>query len=374
MTRWISKLLICLAAVLAFWPLAAEDGTIEQPRRLIAVGDLHGDYDAWLAVAEHAGLVDRKGRWKGKDTVLVQLGDMTDRGPNSLKIIRHLQKLDQTAPRKGGRVIVLLGNHEAMNVTGDLRYVDPGEYAAFATRQSDRLRDAVWEANRERLEAAFAALDPPVGAEEAKRRWYESTPPGMLEHRRAWSPGGELGLWAAARPAVVKIGETLFVHGGLSAERSVEPFASINARISAALSPGTVDRSVLEDPLGPLWYRGNVRRPKPEPAPESTAETALEADTANNDAVPAGQAVDPRPSMEDELTQVLARYHAKRLVVAHTPSLEGIAVSLGGRLIRVDTGMSRHYGGPLSFLEFIDGRVIAHQRSSDGQWTSREIE
>ena len=89
--------------------------------------------------------------------ILVQTGDVTDRGPDSLKIIRDLQRLQREAARAGGRVVVLVGNHEAMNVTGDLRYVHPGEYAAFADRDSASRRDALYTANRAAFEAAARA-------------------------------------------------------------------------------------------------------------------------------------------------------------------------------------------------------------------------
>ncbi|MFZ9396378.1 MAG: metallophosphoesterase [Erythrobacter sp.] len=344
--RLIVWLALLVAAILTMAPLRAENAATD-PARIIAVGDLHGDFGAWRAIAEAAGLIDGKGSWAGSATTLVQLGDMTDRGPDSLRIIRDLQRLEREAANAGGKVVVVLGNHEAMNVIGDLRYVHPGEYAAFADRQSERRREATWRANRERLEAAYAALDPPVQPEDAKRAWFEVTPLGKLEHRRAWAPGGELATWAATRPAVVKIGQVLFVHGGLSSERGMEPIAAINARIATALAPGdAVDRSVLEDPLGPLWYRGHLTR---------TAEEAT------------------RPPQQDELAAVLAYHGASRLVVGHTPAVAGIKESLGGRLIQVDTGISAHYGGPASFLEIAGGRVVAHQRNKDGTWTSREL-
>ena len=108
------------------------------PARIVAVGDLHGDYDAWAAIARAAGLIDGSGRWTGGATTLVQTGDIVDRGPDSLKIIDQLIRLQREAPGSGGRVVVLTGNHEAMMVINDLRYVHPGEYAAFVTPASSR--------------------------------------------------------------------------------------------------------------------------------------------------------------------------------------------------------------------------------------------
>ena len=117
-------------------------------QRIVAVGDLHGDYQAWITIARAAALVDARNHWTGGKTILVQLGDVTDRGADSLKIVRSLQQLQKEAPRKGGKAIVALGNHEAMNLIGDNRYTTPGEYAAFADAQSAARRDRVYEANR----------------------------------------------------------------------------------------------------------------------------------------------------------------------------------------------------------------------------------
>ncbi|MBT5724208.1 MAG: protein-tyrosine-phosphatase, partial [Gammaproteobacteria bacterium] len=99
--------------------------------RIVAVGDLHGDYDQYIKVLTTNGLVDEQLRWQGGKTHFVQLGDVVDRGPDSLRIIRHLMKLEKEAKKKGGRVHVLIGNHEVMNIQNDLRYVHPGEYSAL---------------------------------------------------------------------------------------------------------------------------------------------------------------------------------------------------------------------------------------------------
>lgn len=370
------KIFLFLATIAASLgaPALAQNSGPDAPR-VVAVGDLHGDYDAWLAIARAAGLADEDGDWAAGETVLVQLGDVTDRGPDSLKIIRHLQELDEEAEAVGGDVIVLMGNHESMNVVGDLRYVHPGEYEAFRDRSSEARREATWRANQERLEAFYRGKDPELTSEQIKQMWFAETPLGKLEHRRAWIRGGELGGWAAELPAIAKIGSTLFVHGGLSEETTREPIETINERHRAALQPANeIDFSVLYDPLGPLWYRGNVRREAP-PEPEETDPS--EADPSE-EAEQDGEAEEPpaaiRPTREEELCLVLSRYDAERLVVAHTPSLSGIETDLDGRLVRIDTGISSHYGGPASYLVIEGGRVVAHQRLPDGTWSSRSLD
>ena len=343
---WSRCCLLFSAIMLAASPLPAQTA----PGRIVAVGDLHGDYDAWIAIARDAGLVDARNRWAGGTATLVQTGDITDRGPDSLKIIRDLQRLAKEAAKAGGRVIVLLGNHEAMNVTGDLRYVDPGEYAAFRDGNSEALRRAAWDANGKLFIANYKAKYPAMTDKDIRADWFEATPLGLLEHQRAWAPTGELGRWAASLPAIVKLGDTLFVHGGLSAPyTAMGGLEEINRRVRAAVAAGDKSpTSILTDPLGPLWYRGLITRG---PAFEQEVAAA---------AVAAGKPNAARPPMAQELDMVLAAFGAQRLVVGHTPNLAGIAIAHGGKLVRIDTGNSLTYKGQPSWLEIAGDRVTPH--------------
>ncbi len=343
---WSRFCLLFSVIVLSASPSLAQSA----PGRIVAVGDLHGDYDAWIAIARDAGLVDARNRWAGGRTVLVQTGDIVDRGPDSLKIIRHLRKLDKEAAAAGGKVIVLLGNHEAMNVTGDLRYVDPGEYAAFRDGSSEALRQAAWDANGKLFIANYKAKYPAMTDKDIRADWFKATPLGLLEHQRAWAPAGELGRWAASLPAVVRLGDTLFVHGGLSAPYSaMGGLDEINRRVRAAVAAGDKSpNSSLTDPLGPLWYRGLITRG-----------AAFEQEVAAA-ASAAGKPNALRPPIAQELDMVLAAFGAKRLVVGHTPNLAGIAISHGGKLVRIDTGNSVSYKGQPSWLEIASGQLTPH--------------
>lgn len=331
-------------ALLPFALLAASQASAGGPQRIIAVGDLHGDYSAWQDIARGAGLIDAGGHWAAGKTIFVQLGDVTDRETDSLKIIRSLQQLQREAPRKGGKVVVILGNHEAMNLLGDNRYTTPGEYAAFVDGQSAVRRDRVYESNRAQLEAFYKTQTPPLTPDQVRAKWMADHPLGWVEHRLAWSPSGELGKWATANPAIAKIDGTLFVHGGISAEYAKTPLDAVNQRVAAAMaSADDGATSVLTDPLGPLWYRGLVG-------------TDPDAQAVRAAAKPPAPALTP----DQELDAVLAAYGAQRLVIAHTPSLSGIQITGSGRLARIDTGNSRYYGGPLSWLEIAGGQMIPH--------------
>lgn len=325
-----------LVAGLAASPVAAAEPAPASPR-IVAVGDLHGDFDAYVQIIRAAGLVDERNRWAAGRAIFVQTGDIVDRGPDSLRIIRHLMRLQRQAERDGGRVVVLVGNHEAMNVVGDLRYVHPGEYAAFADRNSRRQRERAYRANRESIEAFYRRADPSMLADAVKAAWTADTPLGWVEHRAAWAPEGEIGSWVIGNPAVVLIDGTLFAHGGLGAAYASIPIDEINRRVAAALAAGdAAPDAIINDPLGPLWYRGLAT-----PAP-------------------VGEEGGASLAVENELDLVLGAYGAQRMVIAHTPSLDGIQLRHGGRLAIIDTGIAAAYGGRPTFLEIREGEMVAH--------------
>lgn len=332
--------LLALAALLSFTPAQAA----RQSERIVAVGDLHGDYSAWLDIARGAGIIDAAGHWAGGTTTLVQLGDILDREPDSLQIVRSLQQLQREAPRAGGKVVVVLGDHESMNLLGDNRYTTPGEYAAFADDRSTARREDLYIANRQKIEAAAHAANPNLTPSKIRDQWLAEHPLGWIEHQQAWAPSGELGKWATHNPAIAMIAGTLFAHGGITAEYSKLSMNEINRRIASAMASGDDGPStILYDPLGPLWYRGLIRRD-------------ADAEEARAKEVPPPKAL----TIDEELDAVLSAYGAQRLVVGHTPNLAGIQISNGGRLALIDTGNSRYYGGPLSWLEIIGGKMIPH--------------
>jgi hypothetical protein len=244
--------------------------------------------------------------------------------------------------------VTLVGNHEAMNVTGDLRYVHAGEYAAFADRDSARRRAQYWETNQAAIVAFYRNRDGTLTTGAVRSRFEAETPLGRIEHRLAWSPRGEIGRWVAANPIVALIDGNLFAHGGVGAAYATVAIDEMNRRASAALMARDTARSaIINDPLGPLWYRGLIRRDADPEAPAAT----VGADA---------------PSMDAELAAVLVAHGARRMIVGHTPNLAGIQFLHGGRLIAIDTGISAHYGGPRSYLEIVNGEATAHVVAGGG--------
>src|SRR3972149_10034588 len=107
-------------------------------QRIIAVGDVHGAYDALVGILQKAGVLDTQSQWIGIKTTVVQSGDFLDRGAKGRAVMDFLMTLEKQAPKNEGRVIILLGNHEVMNIVGDLRYVFPEDYAYYAEPDSEK--------------------------------------------------------------------------------------------------------------------------------------------------------------------------------------------------------------------------------------------
>ncbi|MGZ3460536.1 MAG: metallophosphoesterase, partial [Archangium sp.] len=196
--------------------------TFSGVERVVAVGDVHGDVDALKDVLRLAGLLDKQGHWSGGKTHLVQTGDVPDRSEHTRECLELLMRLEKEARAAGGRVHALLGNHEVMNMLGDVRYVTPGEMASYADLGSEP--------------------DAP------------GTPLGLHGHDAAYGPKGRYGRWLRAHPAVVRINDTLFVHGGIAPEVPAKTLAELNRWVRQDLFPGNPPGGGT-NPQGPLWFR-----------------------------------------------------------------------------------------------------------------------
>jgi hypothetical protein len=292
-----------------------------------------------------ASLVDKNGHWSGGDAVLIQTGDAVDRGPNSLEIIEDLMRLQKEAARAHGQLIAMIGNHEVMNLTGDLRYVSAADYAGYADRRSELRRENVYNSNKTEIETSYRQKDPQMSGDAIKKAWFETFPLGRIEHQIAWSDQGNIGRWVVKNPVVVLLDGTLFVHGGISPAYIELTVPEINARAAAALTARSTDpTAITNDENGPLWYRG-LAQPLASP---------------NGETLAARTPAQIQPAGEDQLNALLSAYGARRIVVGHTPILSGIAFFRDEKLICIDTGISAVYGGTVSYLDIVDGTPVAH--------------
>lgn len=320
------RILLAALCANAFGRLAPADDTWSAPVRVVAVGDVHGDFDALVAVLRDASLVDEKLKWTGARAHLVQTGDRLDRGGASRKVMDLLIRLEKEAAKAGGRVHSLTGNHETMNMLGDLRYVVPEEFAAFQGPDSVHYRDEqierVVKGRRDRGEL------PPTAAE--RRALEEQFPLGWVEHRLAFAPKGTYGGWIARANAVIKVGDALFLHGGLSPKYADFSLADLNERVRREMAePDRMTALLSQDPEGPLWYRG----------------LALGG-----------------PELLPHVEAVLARHGVKRIVIGHTPTEGLVLPRYGGRVVQIDVGLARAYGGPPAALVLEEGKAVALHR------------
>ena len=285
---------------------------METTECIVAVGDVHGAYDQFVGILRAAGLIDQQNRWSGGRTVFVQTGDVPHRGDGTRKAFDLLRQLERDAPKAGGRVHALLGNHEVMSMIGDWRYVSAGEYAAFTSVASAGLRERAFEAAAE-VEAERAQRNRTRYDESSFRAQFEKQVPlGAVEMRQAFEPNGEYGRWLRTHDTVIRINGILFVHGGIDPAAAAMGCETINSTVRKEIAGGrpssaAAAKMFASSDNGPLWYRGVSQEPEAAYAPSVT--TALD------------------------------RMGARAMVVGHTVALGRMATRFGGRVVMIDTGM-----------------------------------
>jgi len=284
-------------------------------------------------------------------------------------------RLEDEAGPAGGQVHVLIGNHEAMNLVGDLRYVSRAEYAAFESEEIVEERDNWFR--------AYKLLRPPAFGDAAvSRETFDlDFPAGFFAHRRAFSPEGKYGRWLLKKPVIVVINGTAFVHGGLSPMISERGLQGVNGVLLGEMNtyvrqlqilfeqkyllptdnqslhanlladflpwpdtdPGLIEAvadivrlhdSDLHASDGPLWYRGNV-----------LCNEVIEGDRL------------------DASLQAIGAY---RVVIGHTPTVgRRILQRFNGRIIEIDTGMlADYYRGSGNALVIEQDRVFVINQGS----------
>ena len=347
-------------------PLAqANSWQFEDVDRIVAVGDIHGAYDALVATLREAGVIDSASRWSGGKTHLVSTGDVLDRGADSRRVMDLLMRLEQEAARAGGRVHLLLGNHEVMNLIGDLRYVADGEYAAY--------QDVETAEERERWFQQYLASRRAGGDEAAARKAFDRrAPPGFFGHRKALRYDGTYGKWLLTKPFVVVINDVAFGHGGFPPVFAELGLAGINTTLKADLRAFIESLGALQD----LDILSPVDKFKEYPLrlEELAAAGQLTGDalTAGLALVDAGQSSLFGPAGPtwyrgtaacseviegDVLDRALEAVGASRVVIGHTTTKTlQVQQRLGGRVVEIDTGMlNETYGGSGNVLVIENG-------------------
>lgn len=264
---------------------------------MVAIGDLHGDLRAAWAALQLAGAMDQDGGWTGGNLVLVQTGDILDRGDDEWEIWELFDRLAAEADAAGGAIYLLNGNHELMNAYQDFRYVTEGGFADFADTPPPFSPDS-----------AFLALEP--------------------EHQgraAAFLPGGPAALRLARQNVAQVVGNTLFVHGGILPQNVSLGLDSLNAQAREWLEGKRPQPDWVRGEDSPVWARLYSR--------------------------------EPDAAACDTLCQVLEGLGLERMVVGHTVQEAGVTAFCGGRVWAIDVGMAEAYGGQPEVLE-IRGNAV----------------
>lgn len=366
--------------VTAFAPsgASAQEYTWTDVPRIVAISDPHGAYDAMVATLIHADVIDDDRNWSGEDTHLVITGDLMDRGDDSRKIMDLLMALEDQAPDAGGMVHLVLGNHDVMNLVGDLRYVTPGEYAAFAEDESEKERER-WFRNYVAQQLNFGEPD-----EDALRAAFNmERPPGFFGHRAAFGSDGMYGKWLLEKPMLIVINGTAFAHGGLPPLVAELGLKGINERLGSQVSDYVTQLGVLQDAglFDPaLNFYGHLEHaesltsmPTLEPGIRQALKTII--DLHHSDAHDMDGPLWYRGNVGcntliegERLTAALEAIGADRVVIGHTPTQTREVLSRhDGRVIEIDTGMLKTaYRGSGHALIIENGEVwVASENTSD---------
>jgi len=201
--------------------VAAADEVAKPPEApLFVVADIHGEFGVLVELLQKQRVVDSELAWSFGQGHLVFLGDVFDRGAYQTEALWLIYKLEGEAAKAGGSVNLLLGNHEAMVLRGDVRYLNP---------KYGRTAEAL----------------------------------GVASYSDLWGADSVLGQWLRTRSAVLKFNDLLLLHGGISpefVERGLAP-APVNLAVREVLA-GAADPAASErhdfamKSKGPLWYRG----------------------------------------------------------------------------------------------------------------------
>ena len=188
---------------------------------LFVMADTHGEFEIAVQLLQRQRVIDEQLRWSFGKGRLAILGDVFDRGPNHTELLWLIYKLEAEAARAGGGVHMAIGNHEAMVLAGDERYLNPKyRYVASVMR---------------------------------------------APHAELWDEQSLLGRWLRAKAAAFRLGPYLCLHGGVS-RKVVDQrltLAEINKAVRDSLhkqrAPNELSELVM-GPAGPLWYRGYFER------------------------------------------------------------------------------------------------------------------
>jgi len=290
--------------------------------KIVAVGDIHGDYKKFVLILKGAGIVDKNLNWAGGKIHFVQTGDVMDRGPDARKALDLLMRLEKEAEKDGGMVHALIGNHEFMNIAGISfdypGYITPEQFVSFLPDKyrKTKVREFIEKENKKNY---ISNKDSGL-----KKYWTQIIRNDRVAQQKYIDAfNNKYGKWIRRHNTVIKINETIFVHGGISETYSTWKLKDINMYVRMELK-GLKPYKLVYEERGPLWFR----------------------DLAKKD----------EDIFKQDVDIIFTNLKCKFMVIGHTPWTGSILVSkenmsrFQGRVWIIDTGISESFGGRLSAL------------------------
>ncbi|MEI7483972.1 MAG: metallophosphoesterase [Ignavibacteriota bacterium] len=198
--------------------IIADNSVYDLPDKMIIVSDIEGNFKGFQSILKGAGVIDTGFNWTFGNGHLVFVGDIFDRSPNVTECLWLLYKLETESVQKGGKVHFVLGNHEVMNLKKDYRYV--------------------------------------------RQKYFVNADSLKLDYSKWYDRNTELGRWIRSKNCIVRIGDMIFVHGGISKDFPYTEYSldGINScfrdRIDAELTKDGIRNDVFIGRNSPIWYRG----------------------------------------------------------------------------------------------------------------------
>jgi hypothetical protein len=329
--------------------------------KIVAVGDVHGAYDSFVKILKAAGLVDDMLKWSGGKTHLVQTGDILDRGDYPKDVFDLIKKLEIEALEAGGKVHLLLGNHEEMNITGIVfrhpEYVSAKQFASFLPDDYRKKKENEFLSQLQKASEGDNNSDPSFLDSYFETKWRGLMDDKYIQGIYVNTFNDEYGRWLIEHNTVIKINDIIFSHAGISERYSTWPLQKINDVLRQELNDYRLAykrriqprfrREILYMPDSPLWNR----------------------DYALKDEKTYGKVID----------KILKDLNANYMIIAHTPKGSPVILENEKDIIKfrtrfdqkiwlIDTGISDYYYGILSYLRIENGKFKMRE------WREEEYE
>jgi hypothetical protein len=279
--------------------IKSEKSEYNKSNKQIAISDIEGNFGSFRKLLQANGVIDSNFNWTFGEGQLVLIGDFFDRGSQVTEVLWLIYSLEEKAKDAGGYVHFILGNHEIMNMSGDLRYVQV-KYKEDASFLGERYEDLYGE-------------------------------------------NSELGRWLRTKNVIEKVGNMLYLHGGISGEinRMDISISGINelTRPFYADSTFRYDNNKLDTifgDYGPFWYRGYYKG-------------------------------DPT-EISEQIDNTISKFNIRHIVTGHTIVADTVSAWYNGKVFDTDV----HHAGGKSEALLVEGEKIYRVNTTGGKFLLKE--